>query len=142
VIFIPVVAIMFSRNQYFIDVASKNEDLLTEFSIRKNFKKHHVPINRYEASTINKIYLYSDDGDLVEVGWINIGRIDEFIFQNGKIISGEDKTQGVLINIIKPELPLVIRPRSYGALPLLFGSLILYGFLIYCFNKKDKNLVP
>jgi len=136
IIFFPVLLTLFTRNQYFVEIASQREDPIAGFSIRANFTKHHIPIKRNDASTINRIILSPEDGDSMELLWINSDHIDEFIIENGNIINLDYTSQGIIVELIDHQLPLVIRPRSYGILPLLSVSLVFYAFAVCLMNKK------
>ncbi len=139
-IFLPVLVSIYNRNQYFVDVAITNNDPIPEFAIKSTFKKNRIPISRYKESNINQIIIYPDDNSTILLNWIKSEYVDEFLIQNGTIEDHLSSNNGVIIKLIDKSKPIVIRPKSYGAVPLLVVSLLLYSGVIVLLQPKMENL--
>jgi hypothetical protein len=140
-IFVPVVLVMYSRNQYFVEIGTENYDPIPEYSIEYFFRQNNVIIFEDEKTDINNIYLFSENVDLYELDWIDTKFQNEFEIQNGELKSS-DIDSGIVIQPIDTTKPVIIKPDDFGAVPLLVVSFLFYILLIIVWIKRSDIEKP
>ena len=132
-LFVPTIFTMYARNQFFVNVATRQPDSLAGFSLRSAFDRYGILPNT--ESTPKRIIIYPTRDGQEFLPWLDRSFLSEFRIENGQL---DDSTgrKGVNLRFIDQTQPIVIRPRDFYAAPIVTLSLLACMGVVYLVRRR------